>query len=416
MKSIKLLPLSLAITAALSTNAFANDAQDEIVHNEPTAASDDLGFYFSGYARYGMHYTNDMASTGKNDDGEETYSQFVGAHGQAAGAAVGRLGNEMNGGEFQFGNRLVSDNGTEWDVAVMLEHWGDDVGLKKFYAKATNVFESQPNMTVWAGRDFHQRHQAGLNDYFVMSHDGQGGGFENLELGGMKLNASVIGQTGESTYDSGVYAFTSKLHGIDLGIGDLSLIANYGFASDQVEVDGGDSSATSYQLMAVLDVAHANGWNQGIVRYADGADNSVFTRDEDLTTVFAQLEGSYNLSNQFEIGYLGAYHNTDNADAGADKVDESRTNYSAIVRPMYNWNDVHSTWVEAGYSLVDFENDGENSAYKLTLSQNISFGHAKSGDRPMLRFYATYGEYDNAVTTGEKDDQLAVGAMWEAWW
>ncbi|MFP1497097.1 carbohydrate porin [Escherichia coli] len=29
---------------------------------------------------------------------------------------------------------------------------------------------------MWAGRDFHQRPQQGINDYFWMTHDGQGAG------------------------------------------------------------------------------------------------------------------------------------------------------------------------------------------------------------------------------------------------
>ncbi|STV62067.1 maltoporin [Klebsiella pneumoniae subsp. ozaenae] len=33
-------------------------------------------------------------------------------------------------------------------------------------------------------------------------------------------------------------------------------------------------------------------------------------------------------------------------------------NYGAIVRPMYFWNDVHSTWLEAGYQRVDYDQGG----------------------------------------------------------
>ncbi len=47
---------------------------------------------------------------------------------------------------------------------------------------------------MWAGRDFHQRPQQGLNDYFWMSHDGQGGGFKNLNLGGAKFDFGFVGQ------------------------------------------------------------------------------------------------------------------------------------------------------------------------------------------------------------------------------
>jgi maltoporin len=409
MKALKLLPISAAVLATLSTGvAIADDSEE--------------GFYFSGYARYGLHYTDSANS-------------YVGAEGQTIGNGVGRLGNEANGGEFQLGNRLISDNGTEWDVAVMLEHYGDDVGLKKFYAKATNVFESQPNMMVWAGRDFHQRPQAGLNDYFLMSHDGQGAGFAGLEMGGVALDASVVAQVeGSGVADSGNYALTSKLHGIDAGVGELSFIFNYGFASEQAngkefEDAEGDPDGTtsdfdgmnSYQIAAVWDIARDSGYDQLFVRYADGADNSVFTRNDDITTTLVHWQGQYNFNSNFELGYLAAYHNLTNDEqvhGRYDVTDATRNNYSAIVRPMYNWNNIHSTWLEAGYSLVDYKDDGENSAWKVTLSQNISFGNALSGDRPMLRFYATVGDSNDEVT-GEgytKEDTFAIGAMWEAWW
>jgi maltoporin len=410
MKALKLLPISAAVLATLGSGiAIANDS--------------DEGFYFSGYARYGAHYAA----------GDEAYVAPVGA---LNGASAGRLGNESNGGEFQFGNKMTSDNGTNWDVAVMLEHWGDTVGLKKFYAKANNVFESQPGMTVWAGRDFHQRPQTGLNDYFWMTHDGQGGGFTDLQIGGIAFDASVVGQVdGGGTGDNGNYAFTSKLHGIGLGdVGSLSFLFNYGFASDaangrDIEEDGavvGNTDdfdgMTSYQLAAVMDFNHTGGWNQVILRYTDGAQDSVFMRNDDISTTMVHWEGGHDFTDKFELGYVAAYQNLTNDEKVHNRytdTDASRTNYNAIVRPMYSWNNIHSTWVEAGYSVVDYKDDGTNSAWKATLSQNISFGEAKSGDRPMLRFYATVGDATNEVTDlADKTelDTVSVGAMFEAWW
>jgi maltoporin len=369
----------------------------------------DDGFYFTGYARYGLHYTDSV-------------NEYVAPQGETLGHNVGRLGNEANGGEFQIGQRLTSENGTKWDVAVMVDHYSDDLNLKKFYAKVTNVFESQPGMTVWAGRDFHQRPQAGLNDYFLMSHDGQGGGFTDLQLGGVMFDASIVAQVaGTGVADNGNYAFTSKLH----GIGGFSFLVNYGFASEKgwavLDEDGDPTGelnkASSYHIAGVYDFNRDRGYDQIFLRYGDGADNSVFTRDDDLTTILAHWQGQYDFTDQFEFGYIAAYHTLDN-DTPATDVDASRDNYSVIVRPMYAWTDIHSTWVEAGYSIVDYKDDGENSAWKITLSQNISYGNAKGGDRPMLRFYATFGDSSNDVAADDyvAEDTFALGAMWEAWW
>ncbi len=131
---------------------------------ETTAASPDMaipfGLKFSGYARYGAHFQT----------GDQKY---VGVDGSYNGAsAIGRLGNESNGGEFQISKAFKSAQGAIWDLNVMFDHWSDEVNLKKAYVGVTNVLESNPNAYIWAGRDFHQRPQQGINDYFWMNHDG----------------------------------------------------------------------------------------------------------------------------------------------------------------------------------------------------------------------------------------------------
>ncbi len=90
------------------------------------------------------------------------------------------------------------------------------------------------------------------------------------------------------------------------------------------------------------------------------------------------------------------------------------------IAPMYFWNDVHSTWLEAGYQRVDYDKGRDNSGWKLTLSQNISIAMGPEF-RPMLRFYMTGGQVDNdrtARVNGTKEetlDDFNLGAMWEAW-
>ena len=413
MMKIKLLPIASAIAtvlAPMSIHAQTNEETKQAGAEQPVVLTPDMDttntdLVFSGYARYGLHYSDDI-------------NKYVGAEGQLAGNAAGRLGNEGNGGEFQFTKAFVADNGAIWDVAVMLEHWGDEVGLKKFYAGATNVLESQPNAYLWAGRDFHQRPQQGLNDYFWMSHDGQGAGVYNLEFGGVKLDFSGVAQVeGSGTGDNGNYAFTSKLHGINLAaLGELSILANYGFESDQYDEHGNSTNADkidAFQVAAVVDSSWSMGSTQFILRYAENADTSVFNKTEELTTLYTSFTGNIKTSESWDTEYLIAYHNYEDSLNSSD----DRANYSAIIRPMYSWNAVHSTWLEAGYSVVDYANSGENTAWKMTLSQNVSFD--VGGARPMLRLYATVGEADNQVTTesyNSKQDTLAIGAMFESWW
>ncbi len=117
-------------------DAAADKKVDVITNPQTTAASPDMaipfGLKFSGYARYGAHFQT----------GDQKY---VGVDGSYNGAsAIGRLGNESNGGEFQISKAFKSAQGAIWDLNVMFDHWSDEVNLKKAYVGVTNVLESTP--------------------------------------------------------------------------------------------------------------------------------------------------------------------------------------------------------------------------------------------------------------------------------
>ena len=441
MKKIKTLPVTLAVIAALysisaQAQEFTQEQIDAIVAkavdkalaerqekmdaaaakkvdviNEPESAAQSpdmaipFGVKFSGYARYGAHFQS----------GDQKYVAVDGSYNGAS--AIGRLGNEGNGGEFQLSKAFKSDNGAIWDVNVMIDHWGDEV-----------------NAYIWAGRDFHQRPQQGINDYFWMTHDGQGAGVKNFDIGGIKFDLATVAAVescnpevmedetnpsritctgGSGTGDKGNYAITSKIHGMKLGPLDLELYANYGFDSKAVE---GEDKLKAWQGAFVVSHSNDSGVNKVIARYSDNSDNSVYNKTDDLTTIYASFEGSHKFTQQAQIEYLLAFHDYDNSSIKSD----NRKNYGVIVRPMYFWNDVHSTWLEAGYQRVDYDKGGDNSGWKLTLSQNISIAMGPEF-RPMLRFYMTGGQVDNdrtARVNGTKEetlDDFNLGAMWEAW-
>lgn len=436
MKKFSLLYTAAAVAAVMSSaSVFANSNDDiealklrlqelETKVNTETKYKDDQqpatltsetkvpdGLVFSGYARYGAHYQN---------SDKERVSSF----GSLSGNATGRLGNEGNGGEFQLAKVFKNDSGAIWDLVLMLDHWSDGswaddggVNVKKMYAGVANVFESQPDLYLWAGRDFHQRPQTDLNDYFWMTHDSQGAGFKNLTLGGIKFDFAGVGQVNEDMVeDNGRYALTSKVHGIQLGDVDLSLYANYGTTSEKLTEDEKKELANSaYQLASEAVWAG----QKFVIRYSHNALNSVFDLADNQDALLFSLDGAIPLTERAKIQYLTSYQKLD-----LDKSDESRKNYSFILRPTYQWNDVHSTWLEGGYSIVDYDDiDATNTSWKTTLSQNIAIG-GETWSRPMLRFYATVGNADNeyfgrddkGVLKTSDDDTVTFGAMFEAWW
>lgn len=373
MKKINTLPVTLAVIAALysisaQAQEFTQEQIDAIVAkavdkalaerqekmdaaaakkvdviNEPESAAQSpdmaipFGVKFSGYARYGAHFQS----------GDQKYVAVDGSYNGAS--AIGRLGNEGNGGEFQLSKAFKSDNGAIWDVNVMIDHWGDEVNLKKAYAGVTNVLASNPDAYIWAGRDFHQRPQQGINDYFWMTHDGQGAGVKNFDIGGIKFDLATVAAVescnpevmedetnpsritctgGSGTGDKGNYAITSKIHGMKLGPLDLELYANYGFDSKAVE---GEDKLKAWQGAFVVSHSNDSGVNKVIARYSDNSDNSVYNKTDDLTTIYASFEGSHKFTQQAQIEYLLAFHDYDNSSIKSD----NRKNYGVIVRPMY---------------------------------------------------------------------------------
>ncbi|MGL4937701.1 carbohydrate porin [Shewanella sp.] len=361
---------------------------------------------FSGYARYGARYQG-------RDEVE------VGSYGALNGNATGRLGNEGNGGEFQLTRTFKNESGAVWDLGFMIEDWnGESIGVKKMYASVTNLFDSQPDMAVWAGRDFHQRIQTGLNDYYWMTHDGQGAGFKNMALGGLKLDMGAVAQA-DGLKDKGHYAITSKLHGIKLGDVDLNLYANYGDTSKAITDENKAKIADhAYQVAGEAVLAG----QKFVVRYANNAKDSVFDLVKDQQALLVSLDGGIPLSEKVNIEYLTAFQKLQTAD------NQDRANYNIIVRPTYQWNNAHSTWLEMGYNVVDYsEFEAINKSWKATLSQNIAI-EGFPGARPMLRFYTTVGNADNEfvmvhneelgkdVRIATDKDTVTVGAMFEAWW
>ncbi|WP_372882630.1 carbohydrate porin [Psychromonas sp.] len=348
----------------------------------PQIASADDAFEFHGYTRWGTQYEQD-GNTSITADGQ-------------TGNAAGRLGNEGNGGEWLFVKKFEGENGTKWDLGMMLEEWGGGVGLKQSYAGASNVFESQPDAYIWAGRVFHSRMQQGLNDYYLSIQDGQGAGIKGIDMGFAKLELGFV-----DANDGHNFAATSKLS--DIKISDditMDIIANYGFTDDTI-ADPVDASIV---------IAKLSGWGQNFYyRHSDNVENSLsWGRKEGLKSDYFSIDGSYSLGEKTGLEYLVAYHDIDEADDTQD-----RTTTNIIVRPTHAWNNIHSTWLEAGYSVVDFDDSQENNeAYKVTLSQNISIDTVPWG-RPMLRFYVTAGQEKNAGVT---ENPLIAGAMFEAWW
>jgi len=374
MKMLNSLPLACALASGMAIPQFA--------------LADDA-FEFHGYARYGIQYEEDT----------NTRIQAVGETGDGAG----RLGNEGDGGEFKFVKNFEGDNGTQFDLGIMIEHWdaeNGDMGLKQFYAGGTNLFASQPNAYFWAGRAFHNRIQQGINDYYFSWADGQGIGVKGLELSpSVTTELGIVEQSSLSSSTN--FAFTSITNFKISDSVNMDVVADYGFTNN----DSDDENATLIGTRINI------GDHKVYLRYSDNTENDVlnsWNRREGQSSLLATVEGSFKLSEN-----TGLEYNTTVQDIDSDIETDERLAYNIILRPTHQWNAIHSTWVEVGYSVVDFKDEQENNdAWKVTLSQNIAVG-GFAWSRPMLRFYVTAGEETNYGVT---ENPVILGGMFEAWW
>src|SRR6516164_5637908 len=141
-----------------------------------------------------------------------------------------------------FSNQFV--NGSQW-------------AMRQAYLEAKNFIKSAPEITVWGGQRFYDRHDIHIHDLFFDDYSGYGLGFDNIDLGFGKLLFAYLGgirddfnfastTTGTTINDprrGGFYLHTAdfRIHDIDLLGGKLELIGDYQFfKGGDYQISGGN--------------------------------------------------------------------------------------------------------------------------------------------------------------------------------
>src|SRR6267378_3384842 len=121
---------------------------------------------------------------------------------------------------------------------------GAVINLRQAYVEAKNFIKSAPEVTVWAGQRFLDRHDIHIHDYFFDDYSGYGMGVDNIDLGFGKLLVSYLGGIKDDIAESngvnqiiqdptkgGLYMHTLdvRIHDIDLAGGKLELLTDYQF-------------------------------------------------------------------------------------------------------------------------------------------------------------------------------------------
>lgn len=412
------------------------------------------GFASHGYFMYGVGFSNDETLNDGAYNWAGTGGNILKIPGAQANSSVGRLGNDGNWLQFQ-GDYGINKNDMNWGVHAMYSTGGIDNGAKHLtaewvYVDAVGAISSMPDATVWVGQKYVNRVTTPLVVNEALAADGRGLGIEKIDtdygLLDLSLTRNLYNSYNSDEMRQGDYAvFGSALRGIDVADTiNAELYFNYGTyiggnhdevatTVNNVDYTNKDTHPNAYQAGLKFNHDNGNFHHQLFLRYSKDSWQGI-TRDwswnpRPSSMLGGFFYGKYQLTTPFRLEYTYA-HETLNFDeearrlstsAGYSTADSLNWN-SFIVRATYDWNQRTSTQLETGYesaalkSVTTGETD-KNSAYKITLSQNLHIGSGE-WDRPNINFYVTHASQDlewGSTTLGTQD-AMTYGVMFEAWW
>jgi maltoporin len=205
------------------------------------------------------------------------------------------LGHENIGGRWRLGNEndtymeltwkqahLLGDSPDVMDVAMTFTprfSWGNTkttsdsqfakgavISMRQAFIEAKNFIKSAPEITIWGGQRFYDRHDIHIHDYFFDDYSGYGMGVDNIDLGFGKLLFSYLGGIRDD-FDNGntnsrdtiindprrggfyQHVIDARIHDIDLLGGKLELIGDYHFFK------GGTYQITGHPDLVVNDTS-----------------------------------------------------------------------------------------------------------------------------------------------------------------
>lgn len=447
------------------------------------------GLKVSGYGRAVVGATKDRLVSNASERANSGINII-----QTAGnpyEKTGNLGNQKSEADltFKYG---VSKNDMNWVSHLKLYTGASDyqepgrtasdyVYLDNYWVHGKGVFKSNPDAVIWMGKRDYGSYSAKLNGFGHVDTDGIGVGLDNWDLGFGELNVAVLKYgwghnsnefcsswggapdwecTSEAGWGGTYYTLATSLHSMEIidGVyGDVfgTYRTYYGSDKDMKAHEGGgeygvsakDKHPDGYQVGFSLKHGEAESFDQLVARYSNkvGVSATQTWLHVPSHQVGGFFTGSKSLGDSFVLQYTWSHEtavfNDDVADAKTNKDQpyDSTSWNQFVTRGTYKWNERFSTKLELAYDQVDFEvqegkgDSGVNSSYKVTLAQDI---HIDSGffDRPIIRFFVTYGELDtettaysnladwrvedvsNYISETGKRDATTVGVMFSTWW
>jgi len=97
---------------------------------------------------------------------------------------------------------------------------GNDIALRQAFIEGGNVFQSVPDVRIWAGQRYYQRMDIHINDFYYLDMSGYGAGIQDMPLGTFsKLSLAWLGGS-VSDYETDTHGRLAKQN-IDLRLTDI---------------------------------------------------------------------------------------------------------------------------------------------------------------------------------------------------
>lgn len=427
---MKWIPVSAAIALALNSSAVFSATTD-----------------FHGYLRSGVGVSNNEGGTKSGSEFHKNY--------------LGRLGNEFDTyGELELDQEVWNKDGKSFTVNSMLSMDSDgntqteetsndtaNFALQQLNVQATGLISAAPEAVIWAGKRYYQRHDLHIIDAKYWNVSGYGAGVEKLKAGPGDLSIAWIRNDADDlnvNYADIRYAGLSPWQGswIELGI-DYAMPNK---SDAQKKLDDTDSSGILYStgtdngLMLTAEITQemfgfwpktvfqyaTKGMAQNMVSFGGGWYDAWHTND-DAKGYRVINTAEANVTNDFVVAYVLTYGHVektalDYSTWEGNSWENGKSNlFSAVVRPIYEWDDNNRTMMELGYFTLDHKVSGSDTdnwgGKKVTLAQAWAAGRGLLA-RPEIRVYATYIRNDKGDTFDDdtKNHDMRFGVQAEAWW
>ena len=320
---------------------------------------------------------------------------------------------------------------------------GNDIALRQAFIEGGNVFQSVPDVRIWAGQRYYQRMDIHINDFYYLDMSGYGAGIQDMPLGTFsKLSLAWLGGS-VSDYETDTHGRLAKqnidlrLTDIRVPFGKLTLWADYsnvrgGDVTNVFNPDGSKIRVESSSGWAIglfhrtQEEAFLGGYNQFSIQYGAGA---AYNFQSTLDSAGPHLDDAWHFRvtdhftiqpwKQFAVQAVGLY---DKIHYGGPDSDNEWISVGA--RPVFFFNDRFSMALEAGVDWAKSEPLGtDGHLWKVTFAPLVISRGEKFFSRPQLRLYVTYARWSDDFKgfvggTPYADDTrgLSYGIQAEAWW